>query len=114
MNEKKQLSVQIELPNARPRRSGRAVAEERAVALAEAVIGQVLPSLAVEAGVDRTSLASALLAELGYDVGRTQPPTVAMDILAVATERLRDAILRGPGPRSPVPVPTVRGPRTLQ
>jgi hypothetical protein len=114
MNKKMHLSVHIELSNLRTRRGKRAVGEERAVALAEAVIGQVLPSLALEAGVEQSRLASALLAELGYDVGRTHPPAAAMEVLAVATERLRDAITRRPGARAVLPAPTVRGTRTLQ
>jgi hypothetical protein len=114
MNEKLLLSVEIELTKPRPRKGRRPVAEERALALAQAVIAHVLPSLAREAGVEKDRLAGALLAELGYDIGRSQPPAAAMDMLAVATERLRDAIAGRSGNHVLVPVPTVRGPRTLQ
>ena len=114
MNEKLLLSVEIELTKPRLRKGRRPVAEERALSLAEAVIAHVLPSLASEAGVEKDRLAGALLAELGYDVGRSQPPAAAMDMLAVATERLRDAIAGRSGNHVLAPMPTVRGPRTLQ
>jgi hypothetical protein len=114
MNEKLHLSVEIELTKPRPRKGRRPAAEDRALALAEAVIAHVLPPLASEAGVDRERLAGALLVELGYDVGRTHPPAAAMDMLAVATERLRDAIAGRGGSAALLPEPTIRGPRTLQ
>ena len=100
MNQKLHLSVELELTKPRLRKGRRPVVEERALALAEAVVAHVLPSLANEAGVEKDRLAGALLAELGYDVGRSNPPAAAMDMLAVATERLRDAIAgRGPSRR---------------
>ena len=114
MNQKLHLSVEIELTKPRLRKGRRPVAEERALALAEAVISHVLPSLASEAGVEKDRLAGALLAELGYDVGRSQPPATAMDMLAVATERLRDAIAGRGGNHILLPKPTIRGPRTIQ
>lgn len=114
MNEKLRVSVDFELCMPRPRKGRRPVAEQRALAVAEAVIAHVLPSLATKAGVEKARLAGALLAELGYDVGRSQPPAAAMDVLAVATERLRDAIARRTGDRDLLPTPTVRGPRNLQ
>jgi hypothetical protein len=114
MNERLRLSVDIELAKPRQRKGRRPAAEQRALALAEAVIAHVLPSLATKAGVEKDRLAGALLAELGYDVGRSQPPAAAMDMLAVATERLRDAIAGRGGDHGLLPTPTIRGPRTLQ
>ena len=114
MSQKLHLSVELELTGPRRRKGRRAVAEERAHALAEAVVTHLLPSLATEAGVAKDRLAGALLVELGYDVGRSHPPAAAMDMLAVATERLRDAIAGRGGRRGALPAPTVRGPRTLQ
>ena len=114
MQEKLRLSLDVELTKPRARKGRRAVAEERACAVAEAVIAHVLPSLANEAGIERDRLAGALLAELGYDVGRSHTPAAAMDMLAIATERLRDAIAGRAGNHVILPAPTVRGPRTLQ
>ena len=114
MHEKLRLSLDVELTKPRARKGRRAVAEERACAVAEAVIAHVLPSLANEAGIERDRLAGALLAELGYDVGRSHPPAAAMDMLAIATERLRDAIAGRAGNHVILPTPTIRGPRTLQ
>ncbi len=114
MHEKLHLHLDLELTKPRTRKGRRAVAEERAVSLAEAVIAHVLPPLAQEVGIERDQLAGALLAELGYDVGRSHPPAAAMDMLAVATERLRDAIAGRAGNHVLLPAPTVRGPRTLQ
>ena len=114
MNQKLHLSVELELTKPRLRKGRRPVVEERALALAEAVITHVLPSLANEAGVEKDRLAGALLAELGYDVGRSNPPAAAMDMLAVATERLRDAIAGRGGNHILLPKPTIRGPRTIQ
>ena len=114
MNDKLHLSVDLELTKPRPRKGRRPVVEDRAHALAEAVIAHVLPSLATEAGVEKDRLAGALLAELGYDVGLSHAPAAAMDMLAVATERLRDAIAGRSANHVIVPAPTIRGPRTLQ
>jgi hypothetical protein len=114
MNRKFHLSVELELDGPRPRTGGRPIAEERVDALAKAVVAHILPSLAHEAGVTKNRLAGALLVELGYDVGRTHPPADAMDMLAVATERLRDGIAGRGERRGALPAPTVRGPRTLQ
>ena len=114
MNQKLRLSVELELTKPRLRKGRRPVVEERALALAEAVITHVLPSLANEAGVEKDRLAGALLTELGYDVGRSNPPAAGMDMLAVATERLRDAIAGRGGNHILLPKPTIRGPRTIQ
>ncbi len=114
MHEKLRLNLDLELTKPRGRKGRRPLAEQRATALAEAVIAHVLPSLAQEAGIERDRLAGALLAELGYDVGRSHPPAAAMDMLAIATERLRDAIAGRAGNHVILPTPTIRGPRTLQ
>jgi hypothetical protein len=114
MHEKLRLNLDFELTKPRGRKGRRPLAEQRAMALAEAVIAHVLPSLAQEAGIERDRLAGALLAELGYDVGRSHPPAAAMDMLAIATERLRDAIAGRAGNHVILPTPTIRGPRTLQ
>ena len=112
MNKKLSFDLDLELPEPPRYRIGDGpTADRRALALAEAVIHHVLPPLASRAGVETHKLAGALLAELGYDVGRSHAPDAAMDVLAVATERLQDAIVRR---RGPPPAPTVRGPSRLQ
>ena len=65
--------------------------DEPALALAEAVIVHVLPRVAERAGVEHR-LAGSLLVELGYIVGLSHTPAAAVDALAVATERMRDAL----------------------
>lgn len=78
------------------------------------MVEKVLPLLAGEAGLEKELLARAVLAELGYDLGRSHGPAVAMDALAVATERLRDAVVGGDGKVVRLPTANVRGPRTIQ
>ena len=83
-------------------------------ALAEAVIVQLLPHVANEAGVEKHRLAGSLLVELGYVVGLSHTPAAAVDALAVATERLRDALIGRRNGRPTLPAPTVEGPTRLQ
>jgi hypothetical protein len=81
-----------------------------------AVIVQLLPRLANDAGVDMDRLLGSLLVELGYEVGLSHPPDAAVDALAAATERLRDAMSRRrePKPKAKLPPPNVPGPTMLQ
>lgn len=114
MNEKLRLTVDVELeqPHVATGRRGRT--EDRVSAVAQAMVEKVLPLLAGEAGLEKELLARAVLAELGYDLGRSHGPAVAMDALAVATERLRDAVIGGDGKVVRLPTANVRGPRTVQ
>ena len=114
MSDKHHVTVAVALDEPRPGKGRRPRAEERLTAVAQAIVRQVLPTLAGESGVDKERLAAALLAELGYDLGRSHGPAVAMDALAVATERLRDAVVGGDGKVVRLPAANVRGPRTIQ
>ena len=114
MSEKLHLTVEFELAQARVAKGKRGREEERAASVARALVAQALPSLASGAGVERNRLAGALLAELGYEVGLSLAPAAAMDVLAVATVRLRDAIVGRVGEDARIPAATIRGPRTLQ
>lgn len=114
MNEKLHLIVEVELEQPRLAGGRRPHGDDRVAAVAQAMVTQILPALAEEAGLDKERLARAVLAELGYDLGRSHGPAVAMDALAVATERLRDAVVGGDGKVVRLPAANVRGPRTIQ
>lgn len=114
MSDKHHVTVAVALDEPNPGKGRRPRAEERLAAVAQAIVRQVLPTLAGESGVDKERLAAALLAELGYDVGRSHAPAAAMDVLAVATERLRDGLVDRGSKVVRLPIATVRGPRTLQ
>lgn len=100
------LTLDLDLPEAR--------GGDPALRLAEELILRVLPRLADEAGIEKHRLAGSLLVELGYVVGLSHTPAAAVDALAVATERLRDALAGRRDPRPALPAPTVAGPTTLQ
>lgn len=87
---------------------------DQALRVAEALITRLLPQLAEEAGIEKHRLAGSLLVELGFVVGLSHTPAAAVDALAVAAERMRDALAGRRDPRSSVPAPTVAGPTTLQ
>lgn len=87
---------------------------DHALRLAEALITRLLPRLAEEAGIEKHRLAGSLLVELGFVVGLSHTPAAAVDALAVAAERMRDALAGRRDPRPHVPAPTVEGPTTLQ
>lgn len=87
---------------------------DRASRLAEALITRLLPQLAGEVGIAKHRLAGCLLVELGFVVGVSHTPAAAVDALAVAAERMRDALAGRRDPRPSVPAPTVDGPSTLQ
>ena len=114
MNQKLHLSVEMELTKPRLRQGRRPVVEDQAWRSPRPSSPMCCRRSPRETGVEKDRLAGALLAELGYDVGRSNPPAAAMDMLAVATERLRDAIAGRGGNHILLPAPTVRGPRTMQ
>ena len=116
MSTKLHLSLDLEIPDLKPGRGSRDREHERAVVLAVAVIVQLLPRLASDAGVDVDRLLGSLLVELGSDVGLSHPPDAAVDALAAATERLRDAMSRrrGAKPKAKLPPPNAPGPTMLQ
>jgi hypothetical protein len=89
-------------------------AGQQAISLAEAVIVGLLPRLAAEAGIEQHRLVGHLLVELGYVVGLSHAPLAAVDALAVATERMRDAMADKRERTMPkLPVPTVPAPASL-
>jgi hypothetical protein len=114
MSTKLTLTLDVELPEPLPSKSVQADAEDRALQLAEAIIVQLVPHLANEAGLEKHRLAGSLLVELGYVVGLSHTPAAAVDALAVATERMRDAIASRRDKRPNLPAPTIQGPATLQ
>lgn len=114
MTTKLTVTLDVEIPEPLPNKSVQADADERAMQLAEAIIVQLLPYLANEAGVEKHRLAGSLLVELGYVVGLSHTPAAAVDALAVATERMRDAIASRRDKRLNLPAPTIQGPATLQ
>jgi hypothetical protein len=113
MAEKNSLVLEVELPEGKPDRSADS-RDVQAMALAEAVITQVLPRLAAAAGVEKHRVAGTLLVELGYVVGLSHAPAAAVDALAVATERMRDALAGKRQKAHGLPMPTVAAPRMLQ
>ena len=88
--------------------------DARARRLADQLILHALPALAEAAGVERHRLAGAFLVELGYVVGLSHAPPAAVAALAVAAERLRDALAHRREPGQHLPAPTVPGPASLQ
>lgn len=106
MNGKLRLSLELDLP--------RTCSADPAQRLAEELILRVLPRVADAAGVAKHRLAGHLLVELGYVVGLSHTPTAAVEALAAATERLRDALAGRRDQRPSLPAPTVAGPTTLQ
>jgi hypothetical protein len=114
MSTKLTVTVELDLSLVPPARAGGQTEDERALALAEAVIVQLLPHVANEAGVEKHRLAGSLLVELGYVVGLSHTPAAAVDALAVATERLRYARAGRRDARPTLPAPTVEGPTRLQ
>jgi hypothetical protein len=88
--------------------------DDPSLRLAEEVIMRVLPRLADEGGVEKHRLAGNLLVELAYVVGLSHTPAAAVDALAAAAERLRDALANRRDRRPDVPMPNVPGPQTLQ
>ncbi|MEK0082597.1 hypothetical protein [Benzoatithermus flavus] len=114
MSIKLTVTLDVEMPEPSPDKSIQADAEDRAMRLAEAIIVQLLPQLANEIGIEKHRLAGSLLVELGYVVGLSHTPAAAVDALAVATERMRDAIASRRDKRPTLPAPTVQGPATLQ
>src|SRR3712207_1719572 len=114
MSTKLTVTVDLDLSLVPPARTGEKNEEERALALAEAVIVQLLPQVASEAGVEKHRLAGSLLVELGYVVGLSHTPAAAVDALAVATERLRDALAGRKDTRPTLPAPNVPAPTMVQ
>jgi hypothetical protein len=114
MTTKLTINLNVDVPARASRRTDLDPEDERAMALAEAVIVHLLPHVASKAGVEKHRLAGSLLVELGYIVGLSHTPAAAVDALAVATERLRDALTARRDPRPVLPTPTVLGPTTLQ
>ena len=114
MSDKLRFTVEVELEQPRVATGRRSRDEVRVSSVAQAMVEKVLPLLAGEAGLEKELLARAVLAELGYDLGRSHGPAVAMDALAFATERLRDAVIGGDGKVARFPTANVRGPRTVQ
>jgi hypothetical protein len=114
MSTKLTISLDFEMSEPSPNKSVQDAIEDRAMQLAEAVIVQLLPHLANEAGIEKHRLAGSLLVELGYIVGLSHTPAAAVDALAVATERMRDAIASRRDKRPSLPAPTIHGPATLQ
>jgi hypothetical protein len=112
LSRKLTVTLDLDLPEAATRTGD--ITNERTLRLAEAVIMRLLPQLAGEAGVEKHRLAGSLLVELGYVVGLSHTPEAAVDALAVATERLRDALAGRLDRRPSAPAPTVAGPTTLQ
>lgn len=112
MSRKLSVTLDLDFPEAATRTGD--ITNERTRHLAEAVIMRLLPQLAGEAGVEKHRLAGSLLVELGYVVGLSHTPAAAVDALAVATERLRDALAGRLDRRPAAPAPTVVGPTTLQ
>lgn len=109
------VTVEVDLPDARtPADGGAEGADAAATRLAREVIVRVLPRLADAGGIEKHRLAGTLLVELGYVVGLSHTPAAAVDALAVATERLRDALAGRRDRRPALPAPTVAGPATLQ
>jgi hypothetical protein len=110
------LSFEIDLPDPLPGDGARRTADRRAQALAGHLIASVLPRLAAKAGIEPHRLAGNLMVELGYVVGQSHAPVAAVDALAVAVERMRDALAgKCEEERRPVlPAPTVPAPNSLQ
>ena len=107
------LHFSLELPDGSgPNTSG----DERELTarLVEALIMRLLPQLASEFGIEKHRLAGSLLVELGFVVGLSHTPAAAADALAIAAERMRDALGGRRDRRPTVPAPTVAGPTTLQ
>jgi hypothetical protein len=115
MSRKVAVTFEVEIPALAADTSAQLIAHERAVALAEVLIMQLLPRLAAEAGLEQAHLAGRLLVELGYVVGLSHAPTAAIDALAAATERMRTGLAGKEARQAPVlPAPTVPAPTTLQ
>jgi hypothetical protein len=115
MSRKISVVLEVEVPAPVPGDRAGPTANERAIALAEAVIVQLLPRLAAEAGIGRHRLAGILLVELGYVVGLSHTAAAALDALAVATERMRDALADKKEEKAPtLAAPTVPAPTSLQ
>jgi hypothetical protein len=108
------LNLDVDLPIATSPRADLRPEDERALALAEAVIVHVLPRVAGELGVEKHRLAGSLLVELGYIVGLSHTPAAAVDALAVATERMRDALAGRKDTRPTLPAPNVPAPSMVQ
>jgi hypothetical protein len=102
------LNITLDMPD------GAGDESERASRLAEALITRLLPRLAGEVGIARHRLAGSLLVELGFVVGLSHTPAAAVDALAVAAERMRDALAGRRDPRPSLPAPTFGRPKTLQ
>jgi hypothetical protein len=114
MSRKLSVNLDVDLPEAVPSVGTRDPEDDQAMQLAEAVIVHLLPHLANEMGIEKHRLAGSLLVELGYVVGLSHTPAAAVDALAVATERMRDAIAGRRDKRPSLPAPTVPGPSTIQ
>jgi hypothetical protein len=114
MTTKLTINLDVELPTATSRRTDLHPEDGRAMALAEAVIVHVLPRVAGELGVEKHRLAGSLLVELGYVVGLSHTPAAAVDALAVATERMRDALAGRRDTRPTLPAPNVPAPTMIQ
>jgi hypothetical protein len=114
MTTKLTINLDVDLPAATSPRASLRPEDERALALAEAVIVHVLPRVAGELGVEKHRLAGSLLVELGYIVGLSHTPAAAVDALAVATERMRDALAGRKDTRPTLPAPNVPAPSMVQ
>jgi len=107
MTTKLTINLDVDLPMATSPRASLRPEDERALALAEAVIVYVLPRVASELGVGKHRLAGSLLVELGYIVGLSHTPAAAVGALAVATKRMRDVLVGRKDPRPALPAPNV-------
>ena len=105
MNKSLEVTLAVDLSAHALNERSPAPLDGQALALALSVIEQLLPRLAEATGVELRRLTGSLLAELGYTVGLLHAPAFAVDTLAVATRRQREAIL---------PMPTVPGPAGIQ
>jgi hypothetical protein len=114
MTTKLNLNLDVDLPTATSPRASLCSEDERAMALAEAVIVHDVPRVAGELGVEKHRLAGSLLVELGYIVGLSHTPAAAVDALAVATERMRDALAGRRDTRPTLPAPNVPAPAMIQ